>query len=113
MAQGPDTDLARFPAHETAIHPIDTFRYLMGEVAAVTADPRRINPAIAGADAGLIPFTLANGARGLFDGNRLADLAADNRRLATGEMTVEGSRGTLGPDGFGAVRFEQPAGCRL
>jgi D-apiose dehydrogenase len=37
---------------ETAVHFIDTFRYLMGEVRAVTARLRRLNPVIAGEDAG-------------------------------------------------------------
>ena len=41
---------------ETAIHWIDTFRFLFGEVDAVYARLRRINPAIAGEDAGLICF---------------------------------------------------------
>ena len=44
---------------ETAIHWIDTFRFLMGEVAAVYARLRRVNPAIAGEDAGYIVFEFA------------------------------------------------------
>ncbi|HJS30720.1 MAG TPA: Gfo/Idh/MocA family oxidoreductase, partial [Alphaproteobacteria bacterium] len=38
--------MRRFLIHETAIHFIDTFRYLMGEISGVFARLRRINPAI-------------------------------------------------------------------
>ncbi len=46
---------------ETAIHWIDTFRYLMGEVSGVYAQLRRVNPVIAGEDAGYIVFEFAGG----------------------------------------------------
>ena len=95
--------MPRFLVHETAIHFIDTFRYLMGDVRAVYADLRRINPAIAGEDAGTILFEFASGARGAFDGNRLADHRAANRRLTMGEMLIEGSAGTLRLDGDGGL----------
>lgn len=91
--------MPRFLVHETAIHWIDTFRFLMGEVEAVSADLRRLNPAIAGEDAGTIQFAFTGGARGLFDGNRLSDHAATNRRLTMGEMDIEGPGGTIRLDG--------------
>ena len=106
--QGPDAYLERQPyfqqmprflVHETAIHWIDTFRYLMGEVRDVSAHLRRLNPAIAGEDAGVILFEFENGSHGLFDANRLSDHAATNRRLTMGEMWIEGSGGTLRLDG--------------
>ena len=112
--QGPDAYLARQPyfqemprflVHETAIHFIDVFRYLFGEVAAVTARLARLNPAIAGEDAGVILFDFEAGSRGLFDGNRLADHAAENRRLTMGEMLIEGSAGALALDGDGGLAF--------
>ena len=95
--------MPRFLVHETAIHWIDTFRYLMGEVRDVSAHLRRLNPAIAGEDAGVILFEFENGTQGLFDGNRLSDHAATNRRLTMGEMWVEGSGGTLRLDGDGRL----------
>ncbi len=110
--QGPDAYLDRQPyfrempqflVHETAIHWIDTFRYLLGEVTAVSADLRRLNPAIAGEDAGIVQLRLRSGARGLFDGNRLADHAAANRRLTLGEMELEGSTGTIRLDGSARI----------
>jgi len=106
--QGPDAYLARqayfqgmprFLVFETAIHLIDTFRFLVGEVIAVTARLRRINPAIAGEDAGYIVFEFANGATGLFDGNRLNDHVAANPRRTMGECWLEGSRGVMRLDG--------------
>ena len=110
--QGPEAYLSRQPyfqamerflVHETAIHLIDTFRYLMGEVEAVYARLRRLNPVIAGEDAGLIVFDFAAGTRGLFDGNRLVDHPAANRRLTMGEMLVEGSDAVLRLDGDGRL----------
>ncbi|MEM7423211.1 MAG: Gfo/Idh/MocA family oxidoreductase [Pseudomonadota bacterium] len=114
--QGPDAYLSRQPyfqkmprflVHETAIHWIDTFRYLLGEITAVSADLRRLNPAIAGEDAGVVVMAFASGARALFDGNRLADHEAQNRRLTMGEMEIEGSAATLRLAGDGAIHVRE------
>ncbi len=95
--------MPRFLVHETAVHWIDTFRYLMGEPTGVFARLARLNPAIAGEDAGLIVFDFAGGARGVFDANRLSDHAARNRRRTMGEMWIEGAAGTLRLDGEGRL----------
>ena len=84
---------------ETAVHFIDTFRFLMGEVSAVYARLRKVNPVIAGEDAGYIIFEYESGATGLFDGNRLNDHVAGNPRRTMGEMWLEGSGGVLRLDG--------------
>ncbi len=84
---------------ETAVHFIDTFRCLLGEVVAVTARLRRLNPAIAGEDAGMIIFEFGDDRTGLFDGNRLNDHVAENPRRTMGEMWLEGERGVLRLDG--------------
>jgi predicted dehydrogenase len=91
--------MPRFLVVETAIHWIDTFRFLMGEVAAVYARLRKVNPVIGGEDAGYIVFEFAGGAAGLFDGNRLNDHVAGNPRRTMGEMWIEGSGGVLRLDG--------------
>jgi D-apiose dehydrogenase len=91
--------MARFLVHETAIHWIDTFRFLMGEVSGVYAALRRMNPAIRGEDAGYIVFDFAGGTTGLFDGNRLNDHVAGNPRRTMGEMWLEGEKGVLRLDG--------------
>jgi predicted dehydrogenase len=112
--QGPQAYLDRQPyfqtmkrllVHETAIHFIDTFRYLLGEVDTVFARLAKLNPVIAGEDAGIILFEFKNGGRALFDGNRLADHPADNRRLTMGELLVEGSAGVIRLDGFARLFF--------
>jgi len=97
--QGYFQKMPRFLVFETAIHLIDTFRYLVGEVGAVTARLRRINPAIAGEDAGYIVFEFDSGATGLFDGNRLNDHVAENPRRTMGECWLEGAKGVLRLDG--------------
>lgn len=91
---------------ETGVHFIDCFRYLLGEVIAVTARLRRINPVIAGEDAGLVIFEFEGGASGLFDGNRLNDHVAENPRRTMGEMWLEGSAGVLRLDGDARLWFK-------
>lgn len=112
--QGPNAYLARQPyfqqmprflVHETAVHWIDTFRFLMGEPTAVFADLRQINPVIAGEDAGYILFRYENGVRALFDGNRLLDHAAENTRCTMGEALIEGTKGTIALRGDGSVQL--------
>lgn len=106
--QGPQAYLDRQPyfqtmpeflVRETAVHFIDTFRYLMGEVRAVTARLRRLNPVIAGEDAGLLIFEFDDERTGLFDGNRLNDHVAENPRRTMGELWLEGERGVMRMDG--------------
>lgn len=95
--------MPRFLMHETGVHFIDVFRFLLGEVEAVFADLRRLNPVIAGEDAGTVLFRMQGGARAVFDGNRLADHIAQDRRLTMGEMLLEGSEATLRLDGEGQL----------
>ena len=95
--------MPRFLVHETAIHWIDTFRYLFGEPATIYADLRRLNPVIAGEDAGLIVLGYADGRRAIIDGNRLADHAAENTRLTMGDALLEGSEATLALTGDGTL----------
>ena len=112
--QGADAYLARQPyfrtmpqllVHETAVHWIDTFRFLMGDPDWVFADLQTLNPVIRGEDAGLILFGYDDGRRALFDGNRLLDHAADDHRLTLGDCLVEGTGGSLALSGDGALRF--------
>ncbi len=116
--QGPDAYLNRQPyfqkmprflIRETGIHFIDTFRYLMGEVTGVFARLNRLNPVMAGEDAGIVHFDFTSGARGLFDANRLSSHAAANRRLTMGEMLIEGSKAVLTIDGFGRLSIRAHA----
>ena len=95
--------MPRFLVHETAVHWVDTFRFLFGDATAVYADLRRINPVIAGEDAGHILFDHPNGLRAVFDGNRHLDHAATNPRKTMGEALIEGTLGTLELTGTGEV----------
>ena len=117
--QGPRAYLDRQPyfqqmpqllVRETAVHFIDTFRYLLGEVRAVTARLRRLNPVILGEDAGLIIFEFDDNRSGLFDGNRLNDHVAQNTRRTLGEMWLEGEAGVLRLDGDARLWFKPHGG---
>ncbi len=123
--QGPEAYLDRQPyfqtmerllVHETAVHWIDTFRFLLGDATAVYADIRRMNPVIAGEDAAYVVFDYAGGVRAVFDGNRHLDHASTNHRLTFGEALIEGTAGTLTLLGDGSVtlrRFGEIAGETL
>ena len=91
--------MPQFLVRETAVHFIDTFRFLMGEVRAVTARLRKLNPVIAGEDSGLLIFEFDDNRTGLFDGNRLNEHAAQNLRRTLGEMWLEGEQGVMRLDG--------------
>ena len=93
--------MQRFLVHETAIHIIDSFRFLMGEISTVFANLRQLNPVIEGEDAGYLVFDFESGAGGIFDGNRLIDSSARDPRLTMGEMLVEGTGGSIRLDGDG------------
>ena len=95
--------MRRFLVHETGIHLIDVFRLMLGEITGVFARLRRLNPVIAGEDAGLVVFDFASGAAGLLDGNRLVDHPSDDTRLTNGVMLVEGTEGVIRLDGYGRL----------
>lgn len=106
--QGPRAYLDRQPyfqtmpqllVRETAVHFIDSFRFLCGEVRAVTASLRRLNPVIAGEDAATVLLEFDDDRQGLFDGNRLNMHPAADQRCTMGEMWLEGSAGVLRLDG--------------
>ncbi|MFT5446426.1 MAG: putative dehydrogenase [Gammaproteobacteria bacterium] len=116
--QGADAYLARQPyfqrmprflMRETGIHLIDVFRYLFGEVDQVMGWLTRLNPHIDGEDSGVVLFKFANGVRGVFDGNRLVDHVAVNRRQTMGDMLIEGERGVIRLDGDGRVWLRKHA----
>lgn len=113
--QGPRAYLDRQPyfqtmprllVRETAVHFIDTFRFLCGEVRAVTARLRRLNPVIAGEDAGILVFEFDDDRTGLFDGNRLNEHAAVDQRRTLGEMWLDAEAGVLRLDGDARLWFK-------
>jgi predicted dehydrogenase len=94
--------MPKFLIHETGIHMVDVFRYLMGEVTGVFARLRRLNPHIVGEDSGYVLFDFASGA-GVFDGNRLSGAPARNPRLTMGSLLIEGPGGSIRLDGDGGL----------
>lgn len=117
--QGPLAYLDRQPyfqampqllVRETGVHFIDTFRFLCGEVRAVTARLRRLNPLIAGEDAGVILFEFDDDRQGLFDGNRLNTHPARDQRRTMGEMWLEGEAGVLRMDGDARLWWQPHGG---
>lgn len=99
--------MERFLIHETGVHFIDLFRWFLGEITAVYADLRRLNPVIAGEDAGQLLLDHGSRVQSLFDGNRLADHKTDAPRRTMGELGIEGAAGTLTLLGDGVVRLRR------
>ncbi|NKB53238.1 MAG: gfo/Idh/MocA family oxidoreductase [Rhizobiaceae bacterium] len=102
--------MERFLIHETAIHYVDVFRFLFGEVNALWADIAKLNPVISGEDSCLVIMDFDGGFRGVLDGNRLSDHVAENRRRTMGEMSIEGEKGELTLSGDGVVGFRAHGG---
>jgi len=99
--------MERFLVHETAVHYTDTFRYLLGEVRAVTARLRRVNPAIAGEDAGIIIYEFTSGAVAILDANRDLEHDAAEPRYTQGSMLLEGTLASWRLDGAARTWLRQ------
>lgn len=118
---GDDAYLARQPyfrdypqllVFETGVHFIDTFRFLLGEVTSVYAQLRRLNPVIAGEDAGQIVLRFDSGATAIWDANRYNESESVSPRYTFGEMRIDGMGGHVTLDGTGRLRLKrlgQPA----
>jgi len=79
-------------------------------VRAVSARLRRLNPVIAGEDAGVLIFEYDDARTGLFDGNRLNEHPATNLRRTMGEMWLEGERGVMRLDGEARLWWQPHGG---
>jgi predicted dehydrogenase len=103
-------EMPRFLIHETGVHYLDVFRWLLGPPDGVYADLRRLNPAIAGEDAGHVLLDYASGARALLDGNRLLGHATDDPRRTFGTASLEGTEGAIELTGDGALTLRDGTG---
>lgn len=103
--------MPRLLIYETGIHFVDVFRFLQGEVRSVYARLRKLNPNIAGEDAGLVLFEFENGCQGILDANRYNEPRAENPRYTFGEMLIEGKKGTIRLEESGAI-FLQKLGAQ-
>ena len=101
---GEDAYLARQPyfrempkllVYETGVHFIDTFRYLAGEIDGTFSILRKLNPVIAGEDAGLLVFEFASGAIGVWDANRYNECNDPDPRYTFGEFLIEAGGGSI------------------
>jgi len=82
--------MPRLLLHETAVHFLDTFRYLGGDLESVFCRTNRINPAIQGEDYALVQVGFSSGAIGLIDANRISGPCPPE--VAFGEFRIEGER---------------------
>ncbi len=92
---------------ENGIHFIDTFRYLLGEIQAVYAVTRRLNPVIKGEDFAVVHFEFDHGACAVWDANRYNQPAYDNPRYTFGEFLVEGTLGSIRLNSNGAITIQK------
>ena len=86
-------EMERLLVYESAVHFLDTFRYLIGEIRTVSCRLKRVNPAIRGEDCALVHLEFENGALGLIDANRISGPAPSP--VALGTCRVEGDGGTI------------------
>ncbi|MEM8923092.1 MAG: Gfo/Idh/MocA family oxidoreductase [Actinomycetota bacterium] len=91
--------------HETGIHFVDTFRFLLGEVISAYAVTARRNPVIAGEDAGVAVLRFASGATATFDGSRYHESDAAEPRYTFGRFRLDASAGHAELDLDGVVRW--------
>ncbi len=93
--------MPRLLIHETMVHPIDTARFLFGNLHTVSARVSRRNATIAGEDGCQLVLEHTSGLAGLADGNRFVDLAPDSPPL--GDAEFEGEQGVLRVEATGDV----------
>jgi D-apiose dehydrogenase len=79
--------------YETLVHPLDTFRYLGGEIASVYCLNRRVNPVLIGEDQSLIVLSSRDGVPGLIDANRFSGPVP--APVAMNSTLIEGDRATF------------------
>lgn len=86
-------EMERLLVYEMAVHFLDTFRFLLGEIKSVYCQMGRINPVIKGEDYTLIQLAFENGACGLIDANRVSGPA--RREPISEELIIEGNCGKV------------------
>lgn len=111
----PDAYLARQPffrtyprllVYETAVHFLDTFRFLGGEIESIHAQLSQRNADIAGEDAAIITAKFASGATTLLDASRYNESDAADARYTFGTVRVDGSKGHIELDLEGELTFK-------
>lgn len=93
-------EMPRLLLFETAVHFIDTARFLLGDPETIYCRHHRVNPAILGEDCVLAHLTMAGGATVALDASRCA---AGKEGPAFGEGWLEGDEGQLALDADGTL----------
>jgi len=111
----PDAYLARQPffrtyprllVYETAVHFLDTFRFLGGEIESIYCRLSKRNPDIAGEDACVIAATFESGATALLDASRYNESDTADARYTFGTVRIDGSEGHIELDLEGGLTFK-------
>lgn len=89
------TQMPRLILFEMGCHLIDTARYLLGEIVAVTATIRRCGEGHLGEDLATLSLEFASGALGLLDMTWCAPAEVGRAAWALNETVVEGTQGAL------------------
>jgi predicted dehydrogenase len=100
-------DYPKLLIYETGVHFIDTFRYLLGDIKSVYASLRKLNPVIAGEDAGFVHFNFVSGAQGIYDANRYNETNFEVPRYTFGELLLEGEEGSIRLYSDGRMTIQQ------
>ena len=92
-------EMDRLLVYETAVHFLDTFRFLAGDFDSIFCRTNRINPVIRGEDCALVQLSFSSGANGIIDANRISGSCPPE--VAFGECRIEGDLAMLriSPDG--------------
>lgn len=105
--------MPRLLIHETGIHFVDVFRYLLGDVNSIYSRLRKLNKHIAGEDSAVVLFEFENGCQGIFDANRYNEVAATNPRYTFGETLIEGNQGSIRLDLEGSIFIKKLGECEI
>jgi len=100
-------DYPRLLIYETGVHFIDTFRYLLGEVTAVYAHLRQLNPVIKGEDTGQLFLTFDSGATAIWDANRYNEVESLSPRYTFGALRIDATGGHLTMDTESKIRIKE------
>ncbi|TDT14894.1 putative dehydrogenase [Ilumatobacter fluminis] len=100
--------MPRLLLHETGIHLVDTFRFLLGEVETVHAITHRRNAAIAGEDEAIVVLEFVDGATAVLDASRYnePDAGTPDPRYTFGTARIDAERGHFQLPGDGQVMWK-------
>lgn len=99
-------DCPRLLVVETGTHFIDTFRFLLGEVAELYANLRRQNPVVRGEETGQVFFHFAGGATAIWDANRYNEVESPNPRYTFGQLRIDATAGHITMDTESRLRVK-------